>query len=157
MRSRWQTTALVISVGLNVFMIGVALADLARRSQEHPTAGSQRLAMNAAGSSLSPEDRARFLNLLRSEGLAVQPENRLARRLRDDAWASLGAASFDASNAKAKLAQARGINIRSRMVVESAVIDFAAGLPLHERVALGAAMRRFLHHQHLEGAAEPSR
>ena len=100
-----------------------------------------RPVLRHAAQSLNPVDRAGFLTMLRTQGRAAKPSNQRARALRQEGWGSLGDPVFDPVAVKAKLAQARNLNLATRGAVEDAVVDFAAGLPRPERAALGEALR----------------
>ena len=131
--------ALIASVALNLFLIaaiGVVVflgAGPARRIQQP--------VLRHAAQSLNPVDRAGFLTMLRTQGRAAKPSNQRARALRQEGWGSLGDPVFDPVAVKAKLAQARNLNLATRGAVEDAVVDFAAGLPPPERAAMGEVLR----------------
>ena len=131
--------ALIASVALNLFLIAavgavmVLGAGLGRRLQQP--------VLRHAAESLNPADRAGLLAMLRTQGLAARPANQRARALRLEGWRALGDPGFDPAATKAKLAEARNLNLATRGAVEDAVVDFAAGLTPPERAALGEGLR----------------
>ena len=142
MTARWTSIALIASAALNLFLLGTAITVIAMGAHRTRHRLPQRTALRAAALSLPPEQRSRFIALLRAEGDSIEGAGRQARDLRAAAWGSLAAPSFDPLVAKADLARARALNLTSRGAVEDGVLDFAAGLPAGERAGFGEAMRR---------------
>ena len=153
MTGRWFRLALVASVALNLFLVGVGGTMLFLKAHARSAAGVQRSPLRAAASSLSQTHRTAFLELLQTEGKVVQADNHQARRWREEAWASLSTDEFKPADAEARLASARSLNMRTRGTVEAAVMQFAAGLPRNERAAFGDSMRRAISRQHMDAAA----
>jgi len=142
MAGRWTLVALIASLALNLFLLGTGATALllgARWLRADPV---QRSIPHRAAAAFTPDHRAAFLAMLRDEGTSVRGDNRQARRLRVDAWGSLGDTNLDPAAARAKLTQANALNQASRAKVEAAIIDFAVALPRPERAAFGQAMRR---------------
>jgi len=134
-----RRAVLIVSLALNIFLLaGIGAVAALGASASRPA--SQPVLRHAA-LSLNPDDRARFLALLRERGRIAKPANVRARMLRLDGWGSLGDAAFDPAAAKARLAQARQLNLDTRGDVENAVVEFAAALPQPERAALGQGLR----------------
>ncbi len=142
MQGRWTLVALIASLALNLFLVGAGATVFVTGGPWRHAAPVQRSIPRRAARSLSPDHRAAFLAMLRREGQSVRDENHLARRLRLEAWGSLGDANFDPAAAKATLARANALNHASRAEVEAAIIDFAAPLPAPERAGFGQAMRQ---------------
>jgi uncharacterized membrane protein len=142
MTARWTFIALIASTALNLFLLGVAVAVVARGDSRIPDRLPQRPNLRAAASSLPADQRKRFAALLRAEGDSIQGAARQARDLRAGAWNSLASPAFDPTVAKADLARVRAINQASRGKVEDAVVDFAAGLAAPDRTRFGQAMNR---------------
>lgn len=136
---RAPVIALIASVALNLFLI--AAVGVVMFLGAGPGRRIQQPVLRHAAQSLNPADRAAFLTMLRTQGRAAKPSNQRARALRLEGWGSLGDPTFDPTAAKAKLAEARNLNLATRSAVEDAVVDFAASLPPSERVALGEALR----------------
>ncbi len=136
---RAPRVALIASLAFNVFLIAAIGAVLflgAAPGRQGPVP-----VLRHAAASLNPDDRARFLAILRYQGRIAKPDNQRARMLRLEGWAALGDAAFDRAAIKAKLAQARDLNAATRGAVEDAVVDFAAALPPAERAAFGQSLR----------------
>ena len=139
MPDRTRPVALIASLALNVFLVAAIGAVLFLGAA--PGRQSPLPVLRQAASSLDPDDRARFLAVLRQQGRAAKPDNQRARMLRLEGWAALGDAALDPAAIKAKLAQARNLNVATRGAVEDAVVDFAAALPTPERAAFGKSLR----------------
>src|ERR1700719_197654 len=110
MRARWLEISLISSIGLNVFLIGAVITVLTIHAQTPRSAGAEKAMLQAASSNLMQPYRSAFVNLLRDEGKAIQADIRISRHTRDQAWASLAAATFDPTTAKAQLAHARSLS-----------------------------------------------
>ncbi|MGI8840333.1 MAG: periplasmic heavy metal sensor [Caulobacteraceae bacterium] len=141
MNARWTFIALVASIALNLFLLGIAVTVIALGVYRKGEGAPQRPNLRSAALTLTPDQRTKFVALLRAEGDGVEAAGRQARSLRASAWGALAAASFDPLVAKADLARARALNQASRGKVEDAVMDFAAGLPSVDRARFGEAMR----------------
>lgn len=152
MNPRARDVALVLSILMNVFLIGTAVTVYALHAKGVPAVGGQRSSMRAAALSLNEVHRAALVRLLHGQGQAIQAETRSAKAIRDDAWASLASVNFDPAATKRRLAQARDLNALARRAVEDAVVDFAAALPPAERASFGKAMRRAAAHQRPDNA-----
>jgi uncharacterized membrane protein len=111
MSLRPRDIALVISILINVFLIGAAVTIFTLHVKGIPVAGGERSSMRAAALSLDKAQRATFMRLLHTQGQAIQAETRSAKAIRDDAWASLASISFDPAVTKRRLAQARELNV----------------------------------------------
>jgi len=142
MSGRWPLVALIASLALNLFLLGAGATVLVLGGRWLHTPPVQRSIPRRAAAALTPDHQAVFLALLREEGKSVRGDNQSARRLRVDAWGSLGDANLDPAAVKASLARANAMNDASRAKVEAAIIDFATPLPTSERAAFGQAMRR---------------
>jgi uncharacterized membrane protein len=154
MSLRPKDIALVVSLLVNVFLVGAAITVYALHVAGGPAAGGQRSSMRAAASSLDDAHRAAFIQLLRRQGKAIQAETRSAKAIRDDAWASLAAGNFDPVSTKRRLAEARELNLRARTAIEDAVVDFAVGLTPAQRADFSYALRRAASRQRAAPARE---
>jgi uncharacterized membrane protein len=67
-----------------------------------------------------------------------------SRTVRIDAWSALGDPNSDPAAIKAKLAQSRQIDTGVRAAVEEKLVDYVERLPLADRAAFAAGMRRAL-------------
>ena len=142
MTARWTPIALIASAALNLFLIGTAVTVIALGVDGIRHRLPQRPTLRAAALSLPPDQRSRFIALLRAEGESVKGAERRARGLRAATWGMLAAPTFDPVVAKADLARARALNQASRGKVEDGVLDFAAALPPADRARFGEAMVR---------------
>lgn len=142
MTARWTSIALIASAALNLFLLGTAITVIAMGGHRTHHWLPQRATLRAAALSLPPDQRTKFIALLRAEGDSIEGASRQARDLRAAAWGSLTAPSFDSVAAKADLARARALNQVSRGRVEDGVLDFVAALPPADRARFGEAMRR---------------
>ena len=148
MPNRLLNIILIVSVGINVFLLAIAAALFFHRTSTSTVSGTQRASLRSASLALADPYRAPFLMLLRKEGEAIQGDNHLSRSIREHAWASLGSPTFDPARMKSDLVRARMLNLSSRGKVEDAVVDFAATLPIAQRAALGRAMTLTVKRQH---------
>jgi len=144
---RRKDIALIVSISLNVFLIGAAMTIYALHETAPPVAGGQRSFMRAAASGLDETHKSAFMQLLHGQGQTIQSENRSARTIRDGAWASLATANFDPAATKRRLAQARELNVLAHRTLEDAVVDFAIGLTPAQREAFSQALRKAGPHQ----------
>jgi uncharacterized membrane protein len=144
MKGPWTTALLIVSLGLNLFLIGAAVGAIVLGSRVAHWRGSLRPVpvLRAAATALQPPDRRAFLMTLRQVGRDARPTSLQARALKREVWLSLSDARFDAAAAKAKLREARTLDQSARTTIEEAVIDFAAKLPPGERAKFGAAVAR---------------
>ncbi len=143
MKGRWTIVLLIVSLAVNLFLIGAAAGVIALGSRmAHLRAGRPIPVLRAAAASLRPEDRRAFVATLRQGGRAARPTVLQSRALKREVWASVGEATFDPAAAKAKLRQARALDQDTRTTIEDAVIDFIARLPADERARFGAAVTR---------------
>jgi uncharacterized membrane protein len=154
MNLRRKDIALIVSISLNVFLIGAGVTVYALHETGAPTPGGQRAPMRAASSGLDKAHRAAFMQLLQGQGKTIQAETRSARAIRDDAWASLAVRNFDPAVTKRRLAQARELNVLAHSTLEDAVVDFAAGLTPAQRVVFSQALRHAALHQRTESAKD---
>ncbi len=152
MSLRPRDIALVVSILMNVFLIGAAVTIYIVHEKGDPISGGRRSSMRAAAMSLDEAHRTAFARMLRSQGKAIQAETRSAKAIRDDAWASLAADNFDPADAKQKLARARELNVTAHRAIEDAVVDFAVGLTPAQRASFINAVRRAASHQHADFA-----
>jgi uncharacterized membrane protein len=142
MGRRWLLVALAVSVGLNLFLLGVGATVWTQR-QRLASPPAPASVMKAA-EQLDPADRAAFRKLLRREGRRISPDLKAARAARRDAARKLADATYDRAAVAADLATARAAEARARAQLETAVLQFAEGLDQTERAALARAVKRGL-------------
>ncbi len=146
MASRTLRIVLIVSLTLNVFVIG-GLAGAAimwqRVETQRPLAGIGRPArLRQAAQVLSPENRRMLRQSIRATAQSLRPKVREARAARIEAGRLLVQPELDRAALEAAFAQARAADIAIRTRLESAVIDAAARMPLSEREALVEALDR---------------
>ena len=139
MRPRWLIVGLVVSVALNLFLIGagagaIALATrLAREGRRSP--GGRCCWRPSTCRSRPGAPSARMLRGVRDQ---VRADAGRSRALRLQAWDDIAAPKPDAAAIKQALAQSRQIDIAVRAKVEDSIVDFAASLSPADRAALAA-------------------
>jgi uncharacterized membrane protein len=143
MRPRWLIVGLVVSVALNLFLVGAGagLVTLGL-SIARENAGARPAAFFWATAGMSQpakrDTRAMLLDL-RDQ---VRPDVQRSRALRLQAWNGLAAAKPDVAAIKGALDQSRQIDIGVRTKVEAAIVDHLAPLPQADRAAYAAGMSR---------------
>ena len=136
--------ALAISLTLNVFIVGAvagAYGARARFSPARPPAPNGNPLMRAA-ERLPPEVSAAYRTRMRAESVAARPLVEESREARRAAAEEFGKPSFDKAAAMAALAKARTAETAAREKLETAIVDFAGGLPVEQRRAIGAGIRQ---------------
>ncbi|MGZ8371085.1 MAG: periplasmic heavy metal sensor, partial [Caulobacteraceae bacterium] len=136
---RWWLGGLIVSVALNLFLLGVG-ATLLWRADTPPQHIPQPLV--AAASQLDPQNQQPFLKLLRRESRKIAPDVRAARRARHEAARLVGAQGYDRAGAAAALARARTFEMRARADLEEAVLSFTETLSPRERAVLAGNLKR---------------
>jgi uncharacterized membrane protein len=135
--------ALAVSLTLNVFVLGAVAGAFGARARvdnhRPPPAGNPLM---RAADRLPPDVRQAYVQRLRAEGAATQPLLQQARAARIEAAQVFAQPTFDAAAAAAALARSRAAETAAREKLETAVVDFAAGLPADQRRQLGAAIRQ---------------
>ncbi|HEY3800842.1 MAG TPA: periplasmic heavy metal sensor [Caulobacteraceae bacterium] len=142
MRPRWLIVGLVISVALNLFLLGAGAAvfALARRVASEPRLGALAIATQG----LSQPNRHDFRLMLRQTRDSVSAQTAQSRNLRLAAYGALAGAKPDAVAIKAQLAQSRQIDIGVRQQVEEKVVDYTLTLPAADRASFANGMRRVM-------------
>ena len=143
MRPRWLIVGLVVSIALNLFLVGAGAGLLAlglRLARENAGARPAAFFWATAGMSQpAKRDTRRMLLTLRDQ---VGPDVQRSRALRLQGWEGLVAAKPDTAAIKAALTQSRQIDIGVRAKVEEAIVDYVAQLPPADRAAYAAGMSR---------------
>jgi uncharacterized membrane protein len=145
MRARWLVVGLVISLVLNLFLVGAGAGILGlglRMAREN--AGARPAALFWATQAMSQPARHDTRRMLLSLRDQVRPDVQQSRALRGQAWSALGAATPDPAAIKQTLAQSRQIDLAVRTRVEEAIVDRVAALPRPDRAAYAAGMSREL-------------
>jgi uncharacterized membrane protein len=144
MRSRWLIGGLIVSVALNLFLIGLGAGVVAlgmRLARENPARPG---ALFMATQRLPQPARAGIRQMLRGVREETRAQSEQSRTLRLGAWGSLAAAKPDTAAIKQALAQSRQIDIGVRTKVEESVVDYAAQLSPADRAALAAGFHQQL-------------
>ena len=145
MRPRWLVAGLIVSVALNLFLIGAAAAVIALSARlAHAPPPLRAGALYWATDGLPQPDRRQMRLMLLDLRDEVQPDTNRSLALRAAAWDGLNAPAPDAAAIKAKLSASRQIDIGIRTRVEEKIVDYAVRLPPADRATLAAGMRRVL-------------
>ena len=145
MRPRWLIVCLVVSVALNLFLVGAGAGIVALGLRLAQTNGGARpAALFWAAESMSQPARREFRQGLIGLRRQIQPDVDHSRAVRSQAWGSLAAAKPDPAAIKQGLAQGRQIDLAVRTKVEEQVVDQIAALPPADRAAYAAGMQRAL-------------
>ena len=143
MRPRWMIVLLVVSIALNLFLVGAGAGLLAlglRIARENAGARPAAFFWATAGMSQPAKRNARTMLLtLRDQ---VRPDVQRSRALRLQAWNGLAAAKPDTAAIKGTLAQSRQIDLGVRTKVEEGIVDHVAQLSPADRAAYAAGMSR---------------
>ncbi len=142
MTPRTLKTLLVVSLVVNVFLLG-SIAGGAYRwfANERAVAAEQR-GLRFAASELSDERQRQLREALRDTRRDAQPLIRAARDGRRDLVRILSAPQLDRDALDAALASTREADSALRAQIESTVAEFAATLTPDERLKLVDAMER---------------
>lgn len=132
---RWQSALLIVSVVLNIFLIG-AIAGGVWRWAHHPAAGWRVL----AAESLPPDQAKAFRRAIRQTVRDNIDVAREAREARGEAAKLFVQPRFNSTAVTAQLQRAQVADATLRGRIETTVVTFAATLPLEERQALAQAL-----------------
>jgi uncharacterized membrane protein len=137
--------ALIVSVALNLFLIGAAAGvfalgvNLARENaRPHPGAYAR------ATRDLPPATRRDMRQMLLGVWSQAQGQLAASRQLRSDGWGGLADPKPDAAMIKQKLAQSRQLDTATRAAVEERIVDYALTLTPADRATFATGMRRVL-------------
>ncbi|MFI4935102.1 MAG: periplasmic heavy metal sensor [Caulobacterales bacterium] len=145
MRGRWLVISLIVSVALNLFLIGAAAGVVALGMQMgRQNAGARPGALVRATRDMPMPDRRNMRLMLRQAWIEERPSAQQSLALRLDAWGAVADPKADPAAIKAKLAQARQLDQTARTSVEERVVDYALSLPPADRAIFAAGMRRVL-------------
>jgi len=143
MRIPWLAIGLLVSLALNLFLIGAAAGVIAlglRMAREKGAAG----ALMAATHDLPQPDRRDFRQMLASERAAAAPDAQRSRTFRAAAWSALAEPKPDVAAIKSGLEESRRIDIGVRTRVEQRIVDYVAGMSPASRAIFAAGMRKAL-------------
>jgi len=146
-KRRWLLVGLVVSLALNLFLVGLGVGALlfgggAKRGPDpEAAAGPRRAPLWMAGRGLSPAHRPAYREVLMRATRAARPDLVEARRLKRQAFDAMATTPYDAEMVAADLAQARTLEFKARTRLEKDIATFAATLPPGERAALAESLR----------------
>jgi len=145
MRGRWLLIGLIVSLTLNVFLIGAAAGVVALGQRMASQTGVARPGVLVRATAGLPQpDRRNIRLLLRDAWAGVRPDVARSRALSLEAWTSLADPNADALVIRLKLAQSRQLDIAARAQVEQAFLDAALRLPPADRAIIADGLRRAL-------------
>lgn len=137
--SRRMKILLIVSIILNVFLVGVIAGGIWRWSHGYGTRVGWRM---QAIEALAPDQRRGFRAAMRQTTFASRDLVIEGRRARAEAARLYVQPHFDAVAISAELDRARTADVTLRERLERRVVDFSAGLPLAEREKLADALRQ---------------
>lgn len=132
---RWQSALLIVSIVLNIFLVG-AIAGGLWRWTHHPGVG-----WRARTAASLPADHARdFRRAVRRTVRANADMAREAGEARAEAARLFIQPQFNSAAVMAQLQRAQVADATLRGRIETTVVTFAATLPLEERQAMAQAL-----------------
>ena len=141
-----QSKLLIVSVALNVFLVGAMVGGAYRWTTTRPappaSAAPHPRTLRAAAATLSDGRRLQLREALRHTSRINRPLILSAQAGRRDVVAALKAQPFDPAALDAALARTRTADAALRVQIEQAIGGFAAGLSAEERARLVDAMER---------------
>ena len=143
MTDRGLKLALVISVALNIFVVGALAGGLimgARTIQDRPH--RDRPAVIDMVRSLDEADRAAAEARLRATALAARADFNTARQARSEAIDLAGGATFDRAAVEAALIRSRESEAAGRQRLEGGLLDLMEGLDQEDRQRLAPGLAR---------------
>ena len=145
MRSRWLMIGLIVSVAINLFLIGAGAGVIALGARMAHNAPPLRVgALTWATDGLPQPDRRQMRQMVRDARNTVRADTERSLALRTAAWDGLTAPQPDAAAIEAKLAASRQIDIAIRTRVERQIVDYAVRMPPADRAIFAAGIRRVL-------------
>lgn len=151
MRSRGWLALLAISIGLNLFLGGLWVADaVMERRHDNTLAAPNRAGGGERGEQtgeVTPEQRQALRRLIRRETQARRPDLDAARQARREAAAAMATDPPNRPVAEAALVRARELERSIQVQVETALLDYVGGLPLADRQALAPLITRGMMHR----------
>jgi uncharacterized membrane protein len=148
MRPRWLIVGLVVSVALNLFLVGAGagIVALGVSLAKENAAGRPGVFFWATNPMPQPS-RHKVRSWLAGEREQVRADVERSFAVRVQAWDALAAAKPDPAAIKQGLAQGRQLDLAVRTKVEDGVVDQVAALPPAERAAFAAGMHKALQAQ----------
>ncbi|WP_374347132.1 periplasmic heavy metal sensor [Phenylobacterium sp.] len=145
MSPRALTIALLASLAVNLFAVGAGVGVLVAGRLPGPARGQPvgPAALWRAGDTLPDPERQAYRDLLRRQSMEVRDEVRRSRQARREAFESLADEPVNAPAVRARLDEARRLEMQARGGVEGSLVDFAARLPPRERADLSRGLAEF--------------
>jgi uncharacterized membrane protein len=145
MSPRFIKTVAVVSVVLNVFLLGSLAGGAYRISGmfTHRADTEQQRGIRFAAADLSADRQRELRDALRETRRDSQPLIRQARDARIDLAHVLAAPTLDRAALDSALVRARDADVGLRTRIEGTVANFAATLTPEERIKLVGAMERY--------------
>jgi uncharacterized membrane protein len=144
MSQRSLTIALIVSLVVNVFVIGAVVGAFGMRhkveteSMRPPRSGNPIMRVTEQ----LPEDlRARYMARMRAEGQNNRAKMAEARAARGEAMQAMSAETYDPAAAAAALARAREAEMVTRTSIEGAIVDFSRNLTQEQRRLIAQSLR----------------
>jgi uncharacterized membrane protein len=146
MKGRWLLIGLVISLALNLFLVGLGVGALVfgggqRGAETQAAAGPRRAPLWAAGRALSEAHRQGYRQALAQATREARPDLIESRRLKRQAFDAMANTPYDAAAVAADLERARALEFKARSRLEQSITAYAATLPPDERAALSESLR----------------
>lgn len=142
MSQRTLSIALIVSLVVNVFVIGAIVGAFGMRMRvEEQRRQPPRAAIMRMSEQLPEDVRNRYMAAMRAQGQANRPKMELVRQARADAMRAFAAEPFDAKAASDALARARTAETETRAALETTIVEFAKGLAPEERRIIGQSLR----------------
>lgn len=133
---RWMRIALVVSLGLNLAVAGLALGSAYKWQRAGGPPRSVDLSLGPLGRALGEEDRRVVIGELRHHGQGARPDFREMHRRSEALLALLRAERFDAEAFVAGLDGIRGMALELQQVGQAALVARIANMDPAERRAL---------------------
>lgn len=149
MKGRWLLIGLVVSLALNLFLVGLGAGALlfGKGRPGEPAAagagqgGQRRGPLWTAGRGLSEQYRPAYRQVLMRATMATRDDLREARRLKRRGFDAMASDNYDPKAVAADFEAARALEFKARTRIERDIADFAATLPKEERSALSESLR----------------
>jgi len=134
--------ALVISLGLNLFLGGMMAARWMREPPGGAPMGRPHLHFDGLREALGPEARDVIDQVQAKHSDGVRQKFRAAMAARRAATEALTAEPFEADKARQAHDELLEKEMAARHAMHEALVELAAGLPAEQRAKLGKAMRK---------------
>lgn len=149
---------LFVSLGLNLFLVGLIVGGLTLGARDRATRGhAKSRSLISVAERLEPANRESFHALLRREAEEARPRVRALRQARGEAATAVTADPYDPQAAAAALDRARAEELALRRELDREVLVYAVRLSPDERALLAEALRRRGGWRPMRSGHEPGR